>query len=59
MAVQIVQYMDLRQTINVDPPTFTIIQYQVSSDWLIGTMSYDELTDWFKNSVSHWLMRKL
>lgn len=54
-----VQYMDLRQTINVDPPTFTIIQYQVSSDWLIGTMSYDELTDWFKNSVSHWLMRKL
>lgn len=59
MAVQMVQYMDLRQTINVDPPTFTIIQYQVSSDWLIGTMSYDELTDWFKNSVSHWLMRKL
>lgn len=59
MAVQMVQYMDLRQTINVDPPTFTIIQYQVSSDWLIGTMSYDELTDWFKNSVSHWLMRKM
>lgn len=59
MAVQMVQYMDLRQTINVDPPTFTIIQYQVSSDWQIGTMSYDELTDWFKNSVSHWLMRKL
>lgn len=33
MAVQMVQYMDLRQAVNVDPPTFTIIQYQVCSDW--------------------------
>uniref|UniRef100_K1QS16 Uncharacterized protein n=1 Tax=Magallana gigas TaxID=29159 RepID=K1QS16_MAGGI len=53
MAVQMVQYMDLRQTINVDPPTFTIIQYQ-GSDFgfdccntvpMLSTTFQDEITE--------------
>lgn len=47
MAVQMVQYMDLRQAVNVDPPTFTIIQYQVCSDWLMRIMgSLKGFFDW-------------
>ena len=30
MAVQLVQYMDLRQAIDINPPSYHIIQIQVS-----------------------------
>ena len=30
MAVQIVQYMDLRHTIDINPPTFHYVTYKVS-----------------------------